>query len=119
MTTEVRVGVIAGAAQVLIAVIALIGTLISGDVSPSARQTDTLDASVTSAAPADPTGTDPPAGEAPSCPAVYEEYRRMVLADANALATLTTPDADGMSPLRADPDARRCGLSEVALQAIR
>lgn len=119
MTTEVRIGVIAGAAQVLVAVIALIGTLISGDVSPAARQTDTLDESATSAAPADPTGTDPPDDGVLSCPAVYEEYRRMILADANALATLTTPNADGMSPLRADPDARRCGLSEVVLRAIR
>ncbi|ADB73909.1 hypothetical protein [Geodermatophilus obscurus] len=47
---------------------------------------------------------------------MYEHYRRIVLADANAL---TTADAGGMSPLRADPDARRCGLSEVALQAMR
>ena len=50
---------------------------------------------------------------------MYEHYRRTVLANANALATSTTPDAEGMSPLRADPDARRCGLSEVALQAMR
>ncbi len=104
--------------QVLVAVIALIGSLISGDVSGSAPRPDTTGTS-TSTASADPTGTDPPAGELHSCPAVYEHHRRILLADANALATLTTPDAGGMSPLRADPDARRCGLSEVALQAMR
>jgi hypothetical protein len=119
MTTEVRVGVIAGCVQVLVAVIALIGSLISGDVSRSAARPGTTGTSTTSAASADPTGTDPPAGELLSCPAVYEHYRRIVLADANALATLTTPDTEGMSPLRADPDARRCGLSEVVLQAMR
>lgn len=99
-----------------VAVIALIGSLISGDVSRSAPRPDSTGAATTGATPADPTGTDPPADELLSCPAVYEHYRRIVLADANAL---TTADAGGMSPLRADPDARRCGLSELALQAMR
>ena len=49
---------------------------------------------------------------------MYERYRTLVRLDDHALTVLTTPGPDGLSPVEADPDARRCGLSEAALRAM-
>jgi hypothetical protein len=99
VTDTFRVGVMAGVAQITAALIALFGTLVT------ARQ---------------PEGS----GEAGStsgtaCTAVYERYRDLVLLDDEALTVLTTPGPDGLSPVEADTDARRCGLSESALREMQ
>ena len=108
MQTEVRVGIIAGFAEVIAALIALFGVLISaGDTG----QTQTP--GVTSA-PATPSGTS-----SVSCPDIVERYRGLVFLDPTLLNALVTPGTDGASPVEADPDARRCGVSEAALRAMR
>jgi hypothetical protein len=108
MSTEVRVGIIAGSAQVAVALIALFGVLSTADQNGGAQT-----AAVTpAAAPATPTMSV-------SCTDIIEGYRRMVLLDSTLLAALVTAGPDGISPVEADPDARRCGVSEAALRAMR
>jgi hypothetical protein len=110
MSTEVRVGIIAGSAQVAVALIALFGVLSTAGQTGGAQTA----AAVTppAAAPATPTMSV-------SCTDIIEGYRRMVLLDSTLLAALVTAGPDGISPVEADPDARRCGVSEAVLRAMR
>jgi len=114
MADEVRVGIIAGAAQVVVGLIALVGTLVNastGDRGPGTAASATP-ASTTSS----PTGS--PIESVP-CLTVMERYRTIVLSDANVLPALTTPGPDGTTFVRSDPKARRCNITEVTLQGLR
>ena len=108
MSTEIRVGLIAGSAQVAAALVALCGVLTTTDGTGGAHAAS----SVMSTSPA-------PAAASISCTDIVESYRRMVLLDKTLLTALVTAGPDGISPVEADPDARRCGVSEAALQAMR
>jgi len=101
-----RVGILAGIAQITAALIALFGTLVT------AWQAEASGGAGPTGGGAGPTGGT-------ACTAVYERYRTLVLLDDEALTVLTTPGPDGLSPVEADTDARRCGLSESALRAMR
>jgi hypothetical protein len=120
MGNELKVGLIAGSAQVIAALIALFGVLLTAGGAGSVQGKDTV-SSMASAAPtasaasgvaATPTGNT-------SCLDVVERYRRIALQDPKLLAALGTPGPDGISPLEADPDARRCGISEATLRDMR
>jgi hypothetical protein len=113
MKVEVRVGLIAGGAQILAALIALVGTLATAE-SKTATSGAGSDTSATSA-PATPLA-DGSRGD--PCTTVVERYRSMIERDARIVAVLTTEGPDGISPVEADPDARRCGLSEDALREL-
>jgi hypothetical protein len=101
VTDTFRVGLVGGIAQITVAVIALVGTLATADGGGSSGATAGSGSS-----------------DGASCTAVYERYRTLVRLDDDALTVLTTPGTDGLSPIEADPDARRCGLSEAALRAM-
>jgi hypothetical protein len=116
MTNEVRVGVLAASAQIMVAVIALVGTLATAD--PATPSTGTSSpAAATAATPSAPAAPDGARGS--ECTAVVEQYLALIAHDARTLSMLTTEGPDGTSPLEADPDARRCGLSADALRAMR
>ena len=102
MTTEVRVGLIAGSAQVVAALIALVGVLFAAS-SP---------AKATQASPGNVLNSEIP------CPDVIEAYRRMILLDPRLVDALSTTGANGVSPIEADFDARRCGLSTESLEEM-
>jgi hypothetical protein len=102
VTDTFRVGLIGGIAQITVAVIGLVGALATADGGGSSGAT---------------VGSESTDGS--SCTAVYERYRTLVRLHADAFPVLTTPGPDGLSPVEADADARRCGLSEAALRAMR
>jgi hypothetical protein len=106
--SEVRVAVIAGAVQVIVAAVALFGTLATAS-DPSS----TLPASGTAAA----VSRMPSAGL--PCTSVVAEYRTLLRLNPTLLASLTTAGADGISPIDVDPDARRCGIDQDALRRMR
>jgi hypothetical protein len=106
--TELRVAVIAGAFQVLVAFIALFGTLATASdrsSTPPAREASTTVSST------------PLSGM--SCTSVIREYRVLVRLDPTLATSLTTVGADGVSPIDVDLDARRCGIDRDALRAMR
>jgi hypothetical protein len=107
VTTEVRVAVIAGAFQVLVALVALFGALATAsDPSPTPI-------SGTSAAVA----STPAAGA--SCTSVIREYQALIRLDPRLAASLSTPGTAGTAPIDVDADARRCGIGRDALRAMR
>jgi hypothetical protein len=106
--TEVRVAVIAGIFQVVVAFVALFGTL-----ATASDRSSTLPVSGTSTT---VRGT-PSAGA--SCTLVIHEYRVLVRLDPALATSLITAGADGVSPIDVDPDARRCGIDRDALRAMR
>lgn len=106
--TEVRVALIAGVFQVVVALVALFGTL-----ATASDRSSTLPVSGTS-----PTvSSTSPAGA--SCTSVIREYRVLVRLDPTLATSLALAGADGVSPIDVDPDARRCGIDEDALRAMR
>ena len=44
---------------------------------------------------------------------------RTVWGVGHLITALVTPGPDGISPVEADPDARRCGISDATLRAMR
>jgi hypothetical protein len=106
--TEVRVALIAGAFQVVVASVALFGTL-----ATASDRSSTLPVSGTSTT----VSSTPSAGA--SCTLVIREYRVLVRLDPTLIKSLTTAGADGVSPIDVDPDARRCGIDRDALRAMR
>jgi hypothetical protein len=106
--TEVRVAVIAGVVQVVVALVALFGTLATASDGSSTRPVSGTSATVSST---------PLAGA--SCTLVIREYRVLVRLDLTLATSLTTTGADGVSPIDVDPDARRCGIDRDALRAMR
>jgi hypothetical protein len=108
MSDQVAVGWIAGGAQVIAALVALFGVLFaSGGTGSTQKATTTPTATVTATPASSVTCTD-----------VAERYRRLALQDPTLLVALTTPGPDGISSVEADPDARRCGISEATLRAM-
>jgi hypothetical protein len=105
---EVRVAVIAGVFQIVVAFVALFGTL-----ATASNRSSTPSVSATSAT----VSNTPLAGA--SCPSVIREYRTLVRLDPTLATSLTTAGADGVSPVDVDPDARRCGIDRDALRAMR
>ena len=111
MNNEVRLAVISGSAQILVAAVALFGTLATAS-GTDAKQTPSAvlsSAAATTAAPA--TGV--------SCEVILEQYWRLVQLDKKLINALITEGPDGVSPVGADPNARRCGISAKTLQALR
>ena len=106
--TELRVAVIAGTFQVIVALVAFFGTLATASDSNSALPGGGASATVT---------TTPSAGV--SCASVIREYRMLLRLDPALAAALVTPGADGVAPVDVDPDARRCGIDKEALRALR
>lgn len=109
MSREVRVGIIAGVADVVVALIALFGVLVSVDRSDAANGAGPSSAPAVSATVA----------ATLSCPTIVEQYRRLVLLTPSLLDALVTAGPDGISPVEADPDARRCAVTEQSLDAMR
>ena len=107
MNTEVRVGIIAGFAQVIAALVALVGVLVSADDESQAGGGTSAARTTTSAGPTVP------------CTDIVERYRALVLLDPSLLNALVAPGADETSPVEADPEARRCGISEATLRAMQ
>jgi hypothetical protein len=105
---EVRVAVITGAFQIVVALVALFGTLSSTGNSSSTSSVSRTPAAVNSA----------PSAGAP-CTSIIRQYRVLVRLDPALVTSLTTPGADGISPIDVDPDARRCGIDSDALRAMR
>jgi len=112
MIIEVRVALIAASAQVLAATVALFGTLATGGSASADHATSAIPRIGAS------TVATPPAMGV-SCTEVVEQYRRLVLLGPKELAALVTPGPDGISPVEADPDARRCGISAATLRAMQ
>jgi len=106
--TEMRIAVITGAFQVIVAFVALFGTLATASdhsSTPSVSGTSTT------------VNSRPSAGA--SCTSVIRGYRLLVRLDPALVTSLTTAGADGVSPIDVDPDARRCGIDRDALRAMR
>jgi len=113
---EVRVAVIAGAFQVVVALVALFGTLATAsDPSPTRPVSDT--STTITSAPAAGLASTPAAGA--SCTSVIREYRALIRLDPRLATLLTTAAADGASPIDIDADARRCGIDRDALLGMR
>jgi hypothetical protein len=104
----VRVAVIAGAFQIVVALVALFGTLATAKDGSSTQPVRGTSATISSV---------PSAGA--SCTSVIREYRVLMRLDPALATSLTTPGADGVSPIDVDPDARRCGIDSDALRAMR
>ncbi|MCO8275098.1 hypothetical protein M1L60_31415 [Actinoplanes sp. TRM 88003] len=103
MSNEVRAGFIAGAAQIVAAAVALVGVLTT---APSKTE------------PTRSVNAQSPASFS-SCSDVFEHYRRIVRLDLRTLEALVATGSDGVAPIEADPEARRCGVNEAALRAVR
>jgi hypothetical protein len=101
VSTQVLVAVISGVFQLLVAFVALFGTLATASDRGSAQPAG---------------GTSPPGA---SCTSVYREYRGMVRQDPVLVIALTTAGADRVSPVDVDPDARRCGIDGDVLRVMR
>ena len=114
--TEVRVAVIAGVFQVVVALVALFGTLAT---TSDRSQTPPLSAtSTTITSTSAPSSASEPAAGA-SCTSVIREYRALIQLDPRLATLLTTVGADGAAPIDVDADARRCGIDRDALRAMR
>ena len=98
-------GFITGVASVIGSVLALIGVLTTGE----SDDTSGVSSGVVSTA----TTSDV------SCIAVVKAYRVEIQSSSKMLALLTTAGPDGVSPVEADPAARRCGLAETSLMQMR
>src|SRR5262245_52977837 len=98
MSDQVRVGWISGSAQVAAALVALFGVLFTAGGTNSAQ--GKVAAKPTASATVAPASTA-------SCMDVVERYRRLSLKDPALLAALAAPGPGGISPVEADPDARR------------
>jgi hypothetical protein len=98
-THPVAVAFIAAVAQVVAALIALVG--------PPAT-TSTGGSTTVSSAPA----------PGAACISVVHEYRTKLRLDPALLTALTTAGADGISLIDVDPDARRCGIDKDVLRAL-
>lgn len=109
MSDQLQVGWIAGCAQVIAALVALFGVLFTAVSTNSAKEN----------ANATPTSVVTAPANTLSCMDVVERYRSLMLQDPALLAALTTPGPDGISPIEADPDARRCGISATTLRSMR
>ncbi|WP_433290892.1 hypothetical protein ACQP2F_24075 [Actinoplanes sp. CA-030573] len=116
MSTEVRVGVIAGIAQLLAAMLGLFGVLATAG-KPDAGDAARAPAASVSATPVAASSASSPVG-AP-CTDVIDRYRRLVANNPALVTALDTAGPDGLSPLRADADARRCGISAAMLRTLR
>src|SRR5262249_2900210 len=97
-------GFITGVASVIGSVLALIGVLATGESD---------EGSGVSSGVVSTTSSDV------SCIAVVKADRLGVQSTWKMLALLTTPGPDGVSPVEADPSARRCGLGETSLMQMR
>jgi hypothetical protein len=102
-------GFITGVAGVIGGVLALIGVLAIEESEPA---TSGVSAGV-SAGVVTTTSSDV------SCIAVVKAYRVEIQSSSKMLALLTTAGPDGVSPVEADPAARRCGLGEASLMQMR
>ncbi len=100
----VAAGLITGVASVIGSVLALIGALLTGDNSGGT--------------PDDGSGLAVTVSDR-SCIAVVKAYYRSLQSDPNLLAPLTTKGVDGVAPLEADPEARRCAISTDVLEQMR
>ncbi len=98
-------GFITGVASVIGSVLALIGVLATGE----SNDTSGVSSGVVSTT----TTSDV------SCIAVVKAYRVEIQSSSKMLALLTTAGPDGVSPVEADPAARRCGLGETSLMQMR
>jgi hypothetical protein len=98
-------GFIIGVASVIGSVLALIGVLTTGE----SNDTSGVSAGVVTTT----TTSDV------SCIAVVKAYRVEIQSSSKMLALLTTAGPDGVSPVEADPAARRCGLGETSLMQMR
>ena len=94
-------GFITGVAGVIGSVLALIGVLATGESDDTSG--------VSSGVVSTTTTSDV------SCIAVVKAYRVEIQSSSKMLALLTTAGPDGVSPVQADPAARRCGLGETSL----
>jgi hypothetical protein len=115
---EVRIAVIAGVFQVLVAFIALFGTLATASdrssTLPDTGRSPTTTTVVNSGRSS--TTTTPSAGG--SCTSIIREYRDLVRMDPTLAASLAQAGTDGVAPIDVDPDARRCGIDRAALGAM-
>lgn len=98
-------GFIIGVASVIGSVLALIGVLTTGENNDTSG--------VSSGVVTTTTTSDV------SCIAVVKAYRVEIQSSSKMLALLTTAGPDGVSPVEADPAARRCGLGETSLMQMR
>jgi hypothetical protein len=98
-------GFITGVASVIGSVLALIGVLTTGESDDTSG--------VSSGVVSTTTTSDV------SCIAVVKAYRVEIQSSSKMLALLTTAGPDGVSPVEADPAARRCGLGETSLMQMR
>ena len=98
-------GFITGVAGVIGSVLALIGVLATGESDDTSG--------VSSGVVSTTTTSDV------SCIAVVKAYRVEIQSSSKMLALLTTAGPDGVSPVQADPAARRCGLGETSLMQMR
>lgn len=98
-------GFIIGVASVIGSVLALIGVLTTGESNDTSG--------VSSGVVTTTTTSDV------SCIAVVKAYRVEIQSSSKMLALLTTAGPDGVSPVEADPAARRCGLGETSLMQMR
>jgi hypothetical protein len=105
--SQERVALITATSAVLAALITLTGSLASANATRAAAKASTTSTTVASAASA-----------GASCTSVYRDYRILVRLDPMLVRSLTTPRADGVSPIDVDPDARRCGIHKQALRAM-
>jgi hypothetical protein len=101
VSTQVLVAVISRVFQLLVAFVALFGTLATASDRGSAQPAG---------------GTSPPGA---SCTSVYREYRGLVRQDPVLVTALTTAGGDRVSPVDVDPDARRCGIDGDVLRVMR
>lgn len=98
-------GFIIGVASVIGSALALIGVLTTGESNDTSG--------VSSGVVTTTTTSDV------SCIAVVKAYRVEIQSSSKMLALLTTAGPDGVSPVEADPAARRCGLGETSLMQMR
>ena len=98
-------GFIIGVASVIGSALALIGVLTTGENNDTSG--------VSSGVVTTTTTSDV------SCIAVVKAYRVEIQSSSKMLALLTTAGPDGVSPVEADPAARRCGLGETSLMQMR
>jgi hypothetical protein len=60
-----------------------------------------------------------PVSDPPACTAVLDEYQKMIQNDPKWVEVLTKPGDDGVVPIAADPNARRCGFDAGSIRDLK
>jgi hypothetical protein len=115
MSSEVMAALIAATAQMLAAIVALVGTFVAaeGQQEPSGDRPLSMDVPASSLS-----WTRSYSATVEPCTHIVMRYQRLVAANPMRVRALTMRGRDDVSPVSVDPDARRCAINARILRIL-